>query len=294
MENESRVWTLLPLLETTATFFREKGLESPRIDAELLLASLLGKRRIDLYLQHDRPLSGEEVSRFREMVRARARGVPVQRIAGETEFYSIALSVAEGVFIPRPETELLVDRCVAFLRSIGGGEGRLGFDAGTGTGAIAIAVAKNVPGLRMIAVDRAPEAAECARVNAERAEVAQRLEVEERDFALALGERPGALDLVVSNPPYVTTAEMAALPLEVGAHDPEGGLHGGVDGLDAYRSLLPAAARALRSGGMLVLEVSDSVADGAARLVRETGRFGHEAVDPDYAGHKRVLSAEAL
>jgi release factor glutamine methyltransferase len=292
MEKEPRAWTLLPLLETTARFFREKGLESPRVDAELLMASLLGKRRIDLYIQHDRPLSEAEVARFREMVRARSRGVPVQRIAGETEFYSIPLAVADGVFIPRPETEVLVDRCVSFLRGLGG-EGRLALDAGTGTGAIAIAALRNVPALRMIAVDRSPEAIACARANAERASVSDRIEIVEGDFVEALLERGGALDLVVSNPPYVTTSEMAALPVEVAAHDPDGALHGGEEGLDSYRRLIPAASTALKEGGLLVLEVSETVADGVRRIVDENGRLGEAAIENDLAGRRRVLTARA-
>lgn len=293
METERRVWTLLPLLETTARFFREKGLESPRIDAELLLASLLGARRIDLYLQHDRPLSTDEVGRFREMVRSRSRGVPVQRIVGETEFYSIPLGVAEGVFIPRPETELLVDKAAKHIRARGGGEGRLAFDGGTGTGAIAIALARNAPGLRVVAVDRSPLAVSCASANAERSAVADRVEVREADFEEALLAAPGSFEVVLSNPPYVTTAEMAALPAEVGSHDPAEALHAGADGLDAYRRLIPAAARALAPGGLLVLEVSEATAEGAANLVREAGRLGPPAVEPDLAGRKRVLSAAA-
>jgi hypothetical protein len=174
---------LLPLLEPTARFFREKGAE-PSVDAELLMASLLGSA-IDLYIQHDRPLSEAEVARFREMVRARSRGVPVQRIAGETEFYSIPLAVAGGVFIPRPETEVLVDRCVSFLRGIGGGEGRLALDAGTGTGAIAIAALRNVPALRMIAVDRSPKRSR-ARVRTQAGLVSDRIEIVEGDFVEAL------------------------------------------------------------------------------------------------------------
>jgi release factor glutamine methyltransferase len=291
MEQGPRAWTLLPLLETTTRFFREKGVESARTDAELLLAHLLGKRRIDLYLEHDRPLSEAEVSRYREMVRARARGTPVQRIASETEFYSIRFAVAEGVFIPRPETELLVDRGIAFLRARAAGGESLAFDAGTGTGAIAIALARNVAGLRAVACDLSPEAAGCAQENAKRAGLEGRVEVLLGDFVDALGSRPGGFDLVVSNPPYVTTAEMADLPREVAEHDPPAALHGGGDGLDAYRTLVSAAAGALAPGGLLLLEVSEATADGVSRLVEEESRFGAAAVEQDLAGKRRVLSA---
>ncbi|MFH1679325.1 MAG: peptide chain release factor N(5)-glutamine methyltransferase [Candidatus Eisenbacteria bacterium] len=293
MVKGSRAWTLLPLLETTTSYFKDKGMESPRVDAELLLAHLLGVRRIDLYLQHDRPLSESEVSRYREMVRARAGGTPVQRITGEAEFYSITLLVAEGVFIPRPETELLVDRGIAFLRKSGGGAGRSALDAGTGTGAVALALAKNVPELRVLAVDRSAEAAACARENAGRTGLAERVEVIEGDAAEELRARPGAIALVVSNPPYVTTAEAGELPVEVREHDPAAALHGGEDGLDAYRALVPAASIALAPGGMLVLEVSDTTAEGVRRLVEADGRFAGASVELDYAGRKRVLTAAA-
>jgi release factor glutamine methyltransferase len=225
------------------------------------------------------------------MVRARARGTPVQRIAGETEFYSIRFAVADGVFIPRPETELLVDRGIAFLRARAAGGESLAFDAGTGTGAIVIALARNVPALRAVACDLSPEAAACAKENARRAGGEERVEVVQGDFVDALGSRPGGFDLVVSNPPYVTTAEMAELPCEVAEHDPHAALHGGGEGLDAYGRLVPAAAGALAPGGLLLLEVSEATADGVSRLVEEEARFGAAAVERDHAGRRRVLSA---
>jgi len=292
MIQAGRTWTLLALLETTTRFFREKGLDSARVDAELLLAHVLGRRRIELYVEHDRPLRSAEVDAYREFVRRRASGEPVQRILGETEFYSITLGMAEGVFIPRPETELLVDFAVAFVRRPPAGE-KIAFDAGTGTGAIAIAIARNAPSLRVIAVDTSPAAVACAHENARRAGVDDRVTVEEGDMVESLAERAGTIDLVVSNPPYVTTEEMVSLPPEVRDHDPHDALHGGADGLDPYRRIVPAAAKALRPGGLLILEVSDTTAEPVARLVGEEGRLGEAKIDRDYAGRRRVLTAEA-
>ncbi|MFH1278019.1 MAG: peptide chain release factor N(5)-glutamine methyltransferase [Candidatus Eisenbacteria bacterium] len=293
MEEAARTWKLLPLIETTARFFREKGLPSPRVDAELLMGHLLGKRRIDLYLEHDRHLTEQEVDRFREMVRDRASRRPVQRIVGATEFYGVTIAVPEGVFIPRPETELLVDRGVEFFRATGGGEGRTALDAGTGSGAIAVALAKNVPGLRIVAVDRSPAALAAAAENARRNGLEDRWETVEGDGAAEVRVRAGALDLVVSNPPYVTSAEMEALPPEVLEHDPAPALHGGADGLDAYRALVPAAAAALLPGGAIVLEVSDSTAEGVLELARAERRLEGASVTKDLAGHLRVFAATA-
>lgn len=291
MEEAARTWTIRPLLETTARFFREKGIPSPRVDAELLLAHLLGKKRIDLYLEHDRPLSAVELDRYREMVRERAGRRPVQRITGETEFYGVPLSVPPGVFIPRPETELLVDRAVRFFRATGGGEGRVALDGGTGSGAIAVALAKNVAGLRVIAVDASDDALAAAEENARRAGVEGRIEVVSGDVAEEIAARAGGIDAVVSNPPYVTTAEMDDLPPEVGEHDPREALHGGDDGLAVYRRIVPAAAAALRPGGTIVLEVSDATAEGVLALAGAEARVATATVEKDLAGHRRVLIA---
>jgi len=294
MVKADRTWTLLPLIEMTSRFFRDRGLESPRVDAELLMAHLLSKRRIDLYLEHDRPLSMSEVSRYREMVRSRSQGKPVQRIVGETEFYSLTLVMHDGVFIPRPESELLVDRAVEYFRARDGGEGKTAFDGGTGSGAVALAIARNVPGLRVVAVDLSPEAVACASENAERTGVDDRVETREGDMIDLLRALPDRCELVVSNPPYVTDSEMEELPREVGEHDPERALRGGADGLEIYGRLVPAAAAALVPGGLLLLEVSDSVAAGVAALVEAESGLGAPRIERDHAGHERVVAAEAI
>ncbi|MBN1825618.1 MAG: peptide chain release factor N(5)-glutamine methyltransferase [Candidatus Eisenbacteria bacterium] len=293
MSDGTRTWTVVALLKTTSDYFREKGAASPRVDAELLLAHLLGGRRIDLYLQHDRPVNGDELARFREMVRRRASGKPVQRITGGAEFYSIPFRVHDGVFIPRPETELLVDRGIEFLRDEGG-EAPFAVDAGTGSGVIAVSLAKRIPRLRVEATDRSPEAVLCARENARLAGVEERVDVIETDLAAHLERLGAAADLVLSNPPYVTTAEMAELPREVGEHDPSGALHGGEDGLLAIRPLIAAAAVALRPGGLLVFEASDATAAGAVAAVEETGLYESARVGRDLAGRLRVVEARRI
>jgi len=190
MSDGTRTWTVVDLLKTASEYLREKNVAGARVDAELLLAHLFGGRRIDLYLQYDRPVAGTELGRYRELIRERASGRPVQRITGGAEFYSVTLRMREGVFIPRPETELLVDRGIAFLREEGG-EAPFAVDAGTGSGAVAVALAKNAPRLRVEATDRSPEAVLCARENAKLAGVEERVDVIETDLAGGPGPRPG-------------------------------------------------------------------------------------------------------
>lgn len=291
MTPAGRTWKLIDLLDTTVEYFRKKEIESPRIDAEYLLADLLGKKRIELYTAFDQPLTDDEVDRFRERVRRRGAGEPVQRIVGETEFYSLRLAIAPGVFIPRPETELLVDEALARLGADGRRAARRGFDAGTGSGAIAVALAHGAPGIAVQAVDSDPAAVSCAAENAAFHALSDRVRAAEGDFARLLAEEEEPFDLVLSNPPYITTAEMLELPREVKGHDPEGALHGGGDGLDFYRRIVPAAAEKLRPGGALIVEVSDTVCAGVVNLIEEDGRYAEAAVRKDYSGHRRVVTA---
>jgi len=290
MSDGTRTWTVVDLLKTASEYLREKNVAGARVDAELLLAHLLGGRRIDLYLQYDRPVAGTELGRYRELIRERASGRPVQRITGGAEFYSVTLRMREGVFIPRPETELLVDRGIAFLREEGG-EAPFAVDAGTGSGAVAVALAKNAPRLRVEATDRSPEAVLCARENAKLAGVEERVDVIETDLAAHLRSLGGGADLVLSNPPYVTDGEMEDLPREVRDHDPGEALRGGADGLDTIRALVPAAAAALRPGGLLVIEASDATAEKTAGLLGKDGLYEEIRTERDLAGRLRVVSA---
>ncbi len=283
-------WTLLRLLETTTKYFSDKQIQSPRIDAELLLAHILEKRRIDLYVAYDQPMTDAETDRYRDAVKRRARGEPVQRICEETEFYSLPIKMEPGVLIPRPETELLVDQAVAFARRLDGEATLRVLDAGTGTGAIAIALARHVPAARILAVDLATEAVACAKSNAERNDVSDRVQIIHGDWAEVLADQSAPFDLILANPPYVTTAEMDELPVEVRDHDPGLALHGGDDGLDPYRTLIPPAARALREGGALLLEISDTISNGVVNMLKNEA-LTKVTTSRDYAGHERVASA---
>jgi len=284
-----QVWSVQALLQWTTQFFESKGIESARLDAELLLAHALGWKRIDLYAHYDHVPSGEGLARFREMVKERGRRVPTRYLTGACEFYSIPLAVTPAVLIPRPETELLVERALALLPK---DAVTTVADLGTGSGAIAIAVAAHRPLARVVATDSSAEALALARANAERHGLAGAIEFRQGHWFAAL--EPGALfDAVLSNPPYVAAGDLAAAMPEVRDHEPRLALDGGADGLDALRVIVAGAAEWLRPGGWLIVEIGAGQAQGVMRLATETGLYEAMQVAPDYAGIPRIASMKS-
>ena len=279
-------WTILRLLEWTARFFESKGIETARLDAELLLAHALGCRRIDLYARYDEVPEGEPLDRFRQMVRERGRRVPAKHLTGETEFCSLKLAVGPAVLIPRPETEFLVERALAVVPE---GEETLVADLGTGCGAIAVAVAAQRPDVRVVATDVSVEALAVAAANAERHGLAGRIAFREGSWFEAL-EAGVVFDAIVSNPPYVARAELARAMPEVRDHEPRTALEGGPDGLDALRVLVAGGAGWLKASGWLIVEVGAGQADAVAELAERTGDYEAADVTPDLQGIARVVS----
>ncbi|MBM4032575.1 MAG: peptide chain release factor N(5)-glutamine methyltransferase [Planctomycetes bacterium] len=291
MKTEGETWTIQALLRWTTRFFESKGIEGARLDGELLLARALGWKRIDLYARFDHVPSGGALDRFREMVRARAlRRVPARYLMGETEFFSLPFAVSPAVLIPRPETELLVERALEVLPK--GQEAALAADLGTGSGAIAVAVAVHRPAARLVATDASAEALAVARANAERHGVAERIEFRQGDWFAALA--PGTrFDAVLSNPPYVATADLERAMPEVRDHEPRAALDGGPDGLSVVRLLIAGGAAWLKPGGWLVLETGAGQAEAVLRLAREANAYGTTQVRPDYQGIPRIVSVQA-
>jgi release factor glutamine methyltransferase len=248
------------------------GVDTPRLDAEVMLASVLGTDRAALHADPDRTLEPEAAERFSEMVRRRVRREPVAYIVGRAHFRELALTVDHRVLIPRPETELLVELA---------GDGQRVLDVGTGSGAIALAIAQERKGVRVTGIDSSPDAIDVARENAERAG----LEVELMIADLIVG---GPYDLIVSNPPYVRDSDWPSLAPEITLYEPEDALLGGPDGLDVIRRLVPAAAEVLSRGGTLGIEVGQ----GQSRAVESLfERSGLRAVETkrDLAGIPRVV-----
>ena len=271
--------TPLELVSRTAGYFERHGIDRPRLDAEVLLAHVLGLSRIDLYVHFERPVGAGERDRYRELVRSRARDrVPVAYLTGEQEFWSRPFLVTPEVLIPRPETELLV-RCAADLAP------RRVAEVGVGSGAVAGALACELPEAEIAAVDCCEAALAVAAENLERLGVADRITLLCGNCTEPLS---GTFDLLVSNPPYVPTDALAGLQPEV-RHEPRLALDGGPDGLDLVRRLAERAP-ALVPGGWLLLEIGCGQTAAVADLLRDAGAC-EVAVEKDLAGIERVMRA---
>lgn len=292
MNSASPNRTVRELIQVTAEFFTGKGVDSARLCAERLLADVLGLARIELYFQHDRPVLGRELDRYRELVRRRAAGEPLQSILGETEFYSHAFKVAKGVFIPRPETERLVEIAAGLLAPP---DRRLlapvAVEIGCGSGVIGICLALEIPRLTVHAVDLDAGAVELTRHNAHIHGVDGRMHVHQGNrFDPLPRNLRGTVDLLVSNPPYIRSGDIPGLAAEVREHDPHTALDGGKDGLDSYRAIAHAMAQWLRPGGLVALEIG---ADQGAQVTGILAASGAQdpQVQQDYAGRDRVVTA---
>jgi release factor glutamine methyltransferase len=277
------VIALAEVLRRSTQYLESNGSPTPRLDAELLLAHCLGLTRIELYTQFERPLSETELAGCRELIRRRARREPVAYLIGRWGFRRLELDVDARVLVPRPETELVVERCLTLLD---GRERPAVLDVGTGSGAIALALKDEMPEARVFACDVSADALDVARANAAR--LGLDVELIESDL---LERVPGdAFQLVVSNPPYIAESEMATLQPEVAEHEPRIATVAGVDGLEIYRRLLPQAAERLAGGGHLVLECG---AGQVPALAAELVRIGYAdvGVDRDLSGIERVVWA---
>jgi len=278
-------WTVARLLEWTTGRFKERGIDSPRLEAEILLACALGIRRIDLYVRHDQIVDDAGRARFRDMVRRRQEGCPTAHIVGKKEFYSLDFAVSPATLIPRPDTELLVDEALRLAKPL---MEPLIADIGTGTGCVAVALAHRLPKARIVAVDISPEALETARGNATRLGVADLVDFRLGDLLAPLaGLRP---DLIVSNPPYIPTNDIAGLDPGVRDHEPALALDGGPDGLRVIERLAEQALSLLAPGGRLLVEIGAGQEDGARGVLTRAG-FTVESVRKDGGGHPRVVRA---
>jgi release factor glutamine methyltransferase len=287
--SQSETWTVGRLLDWTKDYFTKRGADSPRLDAEVLLAEALGCRRIDLYTRFDEVPNDERRARFREMVCRRAEHVPVAYLVGSREFYSLPFRVTSDVLIPRPETELLVvaalDRVMEMDR---GGEPVSICDVGTGSGAIAVTLAKHLPDARVTAVDVSAAALAVARENAGTHGVADRVEFVESDLLESLPAE-ARFDLIASNPPYVSESEWAELAPEVRDHEPRGALVAGPRGTEVIERLLPQAAAHLEPGGHLLVELSPMIHEAVLALFEADAALGDPEIIKDLARLPRVV-----
>ena len=282
--------TVMDVIRLSTSYLAQHGSASPRLDAELLIARVLHGRRIDLYLQHDRPLNPAELQDARTLMRRRAGGEPVAYITGVREFYGRPFAVTPAVLIPRPETETLVEHALAEVRRRdAAAQSVCVADLGTGSGCVAVTLAAEVAGLQVVATDISEAALEVARGNAEQLGVSDRVRLVRSDWAAALD---APIDVVVSNPPYVRSDELAAADTDVRDHEPRVALDGGVDGLDAYRALDASLRERLAPGATLLLEVDPRRAGDVAAIFGAPCPGTGIAVHRDLAGHERVLEAQ--
>lgn len=264
----ARTWTIREILDWATKDFADKGIDSPRLDAELLVAQALGTDRVGLYLDLNRPLVDGERSAIRPLIARRREREPVSYILGYRDFYGRRFTVSPEVLIPRPDTETLIEHA---LECIPEDAPCRVLDVGTGSGAIAITLAAERPLATVMATDISTSALDVAAKNAERLGVAERIVFDEANLL----NQGGIFDVVVSNPPYIRRAEMKQLQPEVRDHEPVGALEAGGDGLEVIRALLAAAAPAVSSGAPLLIEVGV----GQARLVSDLAT-AHAAWEP--------------
>lgn len=273
--------TIGELISLSAGYLESKGCNSARLDAELLLGHVLGVDRLDLYLNYDKPLNSREVDEYRKYIGRRGQRIPVAYLTGSREFYSLPVQVDENVLIPRPETEFVVDKTLEFLEA-----GQLAniLELGTGSGAIALALACQDPLFRITAVDISPAALKVAEANAKRLGVDGQVRFVQSDL---FEKVTGLYSVICSNPPYIKREELELLPPEVGV-EPALALDGGPDGLVFYRRILGQAASFLEQPGFVVLEIGWDQGSQVRSIGEEAGFTWLETVK-DYAGQDRVV-----
>jgi release factor glutamine methyltransferase len=279
--------TVLDVMLRSADYLAAKEIESARLDAEYMLAHVLGVGRLEMYLQHERLLEPEELERFRPLLRRRAQREPLQYILGRQGFRELDLEVGPGVLIPRPETELLVEVVLTWARER---ETLELLDVGTGSGAIALSLLLEGPFTRGVGTDASVRALDFARINRDAAGLQSRLELRFGSLfePLESGER---FDVVVANPPYVAEGDREGLQAEVVEWEPHEALFAGSDGLALYRQVVPGAAGALRPSGLLALEVGNGQAERVVDLIREIAEFDDAIIHKDLSGRDRIVTA---
>ncbi len=280
------VWTIRKILKWTTDYFDSKGVNTPRLDAEVLLAHALKKDRLYLYMNMDRPLSAPERASFRQMVTQRANRAPCALITESKEFWSMEFKVTPGTLIPRPETETLVERAIKLLK------GKLSpsiLELGVGSGAISVSLASEIPEASVIAVDISYKALKCAAINIKRFHLDDRIRLVCGDLFDPIARGSG-FDLIVSNPPYIPTTDIGGLEREIKDNEPLEALDGGHDGLDIIRRICLHAYEHLKPGGGLAIEIGDSQEDEVKSILESTGFYGNISSCKDLAGIARVIS----
>lgn len=280
-------WTVLDALRWTTGYFETHRIDSPRLTAEILLSAVLVTTRIDLYMHHDQPLSENELAAYRGMIRRRVAREPVAYILGEKEFWGYSFTVTPDVLIPRPETEHLLESALKLLDENDTRKKRIA-DLGTGSGVLVVCLAAQRPDNIYFAVDRSPAALEVARKNARHHGVAGRIDFFAGSWLESVDPKGPGFDMIVSNPPYIPSADIGRLEPEVKEFEPCLALDGAQSGLESIEKILWSASAHLVSGGYLLIEIGWNQKEAVNELSAGTGMYAKAEFVKDYSGHDRV------
>jgi release factor glutamine methyltransferase len=303
------VWTIQKLIDWTTQFFINNNIQNPRLDTEVLLSHSLKLDRLGLYLNYDKPLTEDELSSFKKFIQRRANREPLQYITGNQEFWSLDFKVAPGALIPRQETEVLVEEILKDAgckaqdakitansetgnKALASVPKPLILDLCTGCGCIAVALAKELTGSTIHAIDNSEVALEVARQNSERHDVKDRITFISGDLFQPLNNLGCKFDFIVSNPPYVKSTDLEGLEPEVNTFEPVSALDGGKDGLDVIRSIIDEAPKYLNSNGRLLLEIAFDQATEVEAYIEKSGCYTSSTVIKDLSGNDRVVKAQ--
>ncbi|MCR5175227.1 MAG: peptide chain release factor N(5)-glutamine methyltransferase [Anaerovibrio sp.] len=279
------LWTIGRLLKWTEQYFQKAGVDSPRLDSEVLLCHVLKKERIYLYVHFDQPLSNEELAEFKSYIKQRVQHKPVAYIVGHKDFMGLDFIVTEDTLIPRPDTEILVETVIFRLKTGAGDIGAIA-DIGTGSGAICLSLLKYLSSLQAVSVDVSAEAIAVARENAQRMGLSSRIEFLQGDLLEPVKDRK--FIAIVSNPPYIPAGDIVSLDQDVKSFEPELALNGGEDGLDFYRRLVVDSLPLLEDEGFLAMEIGINQSDALVELAEKAG-WGRIEIVKDLAGINRVV-----
>ncbi|MGA2584751.1 MAG: peptide chain release factor N(5)-glutamine methyltransferase [Tepidisphaeraceae bacterium] len=289
MAESEGTWTVRRLLEWTTSFFGRKGVDSPRLCAELLLAHVLNYPRIKLYTDYERVIPEKSLGEFRELVKRAAEQEPVAYLTGKAHFFSLEYEVTRDVLIPRPDTETLVENVIQLARHETGMESPRILDLCTGSGCIAAAIAANLKSATVIATDISPAALAIAKRNIDRLGLTDRVTLKEGDLFAPLDHQP--FHLIVANPPYIATGQIPSLDKSVRDFEPISALDGGLDGLMIHRRILAEAADRLLPSGHIFLEIAFDQGESALAMIADFPAFKNARLLKDHGGNIRVLTA---
>ena len=284
-------WTIQKLLNWVTGYFTDKGIDSPRLSAELLLSFVLDLKRIELYTQFNKAVEQERLSHLHELVRRAGEHEPIAYLTGKKEFYSLDFDITKDCLIPRPETELLVERAIEFLRNRTGEQ--LVCDLCTGCGCVAIATARNFPSCKIVATDISDAALEVAERNILKHGLGNRLKLLHGDLfePVIAGLGPAKFDLIVCNPPYVSEPDYEKLAPNVKDFEPKSALTAGQDGLDIIKKIITDANQHLKPTGTLMLEIGNEQGAAVRKLLEDTHHFDTITIEKDYQKLDRLAAS---